>query len=138
MNADNIRPESDMNNKNMGSIKITEDVVAIIAGIAAIEVPGVASMSGGFAGGFVEALGMKNLSKGVKVDIKNNEVIINLYIIVEYNVHIPDIAWNVQEKVKKTVEDMTGLIVPEVNIHVQGINLEKNDKKSIDEINVDT
>jgi len=138
LNADNIRPESDMNNNNMGSIKITEDVVAIIAGIAAVEVPGVASMSGGFAGGFVEALGMKNLSKGVKVDIKNNEAIIDLYIIVGYNVRIPDVAWNVQEKVKKTVEDMTGLIVPEVNIHVQGIDLEKNDKKSIDEINVDT
>jgi len=121
---------------NIGAIKITEDVVAIIAGLAAIDVQGVASMSGGFAGGIAEALGMKNLSKGVKVEVGEKEASINLYIIVEYGVRIPEVAWNIQEKVKKSVENMTGLIVTEVNIHVQGINMVKEIKKEIADINM--
>ncbi|NLC69057.1 MAG: Asp23/Gls24 family envelope stress response protein [Clostridiaceae bacterium] len=120
-----------MDKNNFGTIKITEDVVSVIAGLAAVDVPGVASMSGGFAGGIAEAFGMKSLSKGVKVDIREKEVLIDLYIIVEYGVRIPEMAWNIQEKVKKTVENMTGLTVTEVNIHVQGINLAKEGKKEM-------
>jgi len=118
----------------LGTIKITDEVVAIIAGIAAMEVPGVASMSGGIAGGIVEALGRKNLSKGVKVEVGEKEAAIDLYIIVEYGYRIPEIAWNIQERVKKSVENMTGLNVVEVNIHVQGVNIEKDHKKdSVDD-----
>jgi len=113
----------------LGTIKITDEVVAIIAGIAATEVPGVSGMSGGIAGGIVEALGRKNLSKGVKVEVGEKEAAIDLYIIVEYGYRIPEIAWNIQEKVKKSVETMTGLNVVEVNIHVQGVNIEKEHKK---------
>lgn len=113
----------------MGAIKITDEVVAIIAGIAATEVPGVSSMSGGIAGGIAEALGRKNLSKGVKVEVGEKEAAIDLYIIVEYGYRIPEIAWSIQEKVKKSVETMTGLNVIEVNIHVQGVNIEKEYKK---------
>ncbi len=115
----------------IGAIKITDEVVAIIAGIAAIEVPGVTSMSGGIAGGIAEALGRKNLSKGVKVEVGEKEAAIDLYIIVEYGFRIPDVAWTIQEKVKQTVEDMTGLNVVEVNIHIQGVNLEKEHKKEL-------
>ena len=115
--------------EEMGTVKITDDVVSIIAGLAAIEVEGVASMSGGFAGGIAEALGMKSLSKGVKVEVNEREAIINLFIIVEYGVRIPEVAWNIQENVKKSVESMTGLNVNEVNIHVQGINMVKESKK---------
>lgn len=100
--------DNSIENNNIGTIRIAEDVVSIIAGLAAIEIPGVANMSGGFAGGLAEALGMKNLSKGVKVDMGEREVSIDLYIIVEYGVRIPEVAWNIQEKVKKTVENMTG------------------------------
>ena len=113
----------------LGSIKITDEVVAIIAGIAAMDVPGVSSMSGGIANGIAEALGRKNLSKGVKVEVGEKEAAIDLYIIVEYGYRIPEIAWNIQEKVKKSVEAMTGLNVIEVNIHVQGVNFEKEGKK---------
>ena len=113
----------------LGSIKITDEVVAIIAGIAAMDVPGVSSMSGGIANGIAEALGRKNLSKGVKVEVGEKEAAIDLYIIVEYGYRIPEIAWNIQEKVKKSVEAMTGLNVIEVNIHVQGVNFEKESKK---------
>ena len=117
----------------IGAIKITDEVVAIIAGIAATEVPGVAGMSGGIAGGIAEALGRKNLSKGVKVEAGEKEAAIDLYIIVEYGFRIPDVAWSIQEKVKKAVETMTGLSVIEVNIHVQGVNIERDHKKEIPE-----
>ena len=99
-----------------GTVKISEEVVAIIAGIAAMEVPGVAGMSGGLAGGIAEMLGRKNLSKGVKVEVGEKEAAIDLYIIVEYGCRIPDVAWEIQEKVKKAVETMTGLHVVEVKI----------------------
>jgi uncharacterized alkaline shock family protein YloU len=116
---------------DIGAIRITDEVVAIIAGIAAIEVPGVTSMSGGIAGGIAEALGRKNLSKGVKVEVGEKEAAIDLYIIVEYGFRIPVVAWTIQEKVKQTVEDMTGLNVVEVNIHIQGVNIEKEHKKEL-------
>lgn len=115
----------------MGTIKITDEVVAIIAGIAAMEVPGVTSMSGGIAGGIAEALGRKNLSKGVKVEVGEKEAAIDLFIIVEYGYRIPEVAWTIQEKVKSAVEDMTGLNVVEVNIHIQGVNIEREHRKEL-------
>lgn len=115
----------------IGAIKITDEVVAIISGIAATEVAGVSGMSGGIAGGIAEALGRKNLSKGVKVEASEKDVKIDIYIIVEYGFRIPDVAWTIQEKVKKAVETMTGLNVVEVNIHIQGVNIEKELKKDI-------
>lgn len=115
----------------IGTIRITDEVVAIISGIAATDVPGVAGMSGGIAGGIAEALGRKNLSKGVKVEAGEKEAAIDLYIIVEYGYRIPEVAWTIQEKVKKAVEEMTGLSVVEVNIHIQGVNLEKEHKKDM-------
>lgn len=111
-----------------GNITFADEVVAIIAGLAASEIEGVAAMSGGIAGDIVEKLGKKNLSKGVKVQIGEKEVAIDLYIIVEYGARIPEIAWNIQENTKKAVETMTGLNVVEVNIHVQGVNIEKKSK----------
>lgn len=112
-----------------GSIKITDEVVAIIAGIAANEVKGVYGMSGSFSGGISEILGRKSLSKGVKVEMGEKQVAIDLFILVEYGCRIPEIAWEIQEKVKKSVELMTGLEVKEVNIHIQGVNIEKDRKK---------
>ncbi|HPD01230.1 MAG TPA: Asp23/Gls24 family envelope stress response protein [Acetivibrio sp.] len=113
----------------MGTVKISEEVVAIIAGIAAMDVPGVAGMSGGIAGGIAEMLGRKNLSKGVKVEVGDKEAAIDLYIIVEYGCRIPDVSWDIQERVKKAVETMTGLNAIEVNIHIQGVNIDKDSRK---------
>ena len=108
-------------------IKISNDVVAVIAGVAVSEVPGVASMSGGFAGGITEVLsGKKNLSKGIKVDADEKEVKIDVNIIVEYGSRIPDVAFEIQNRVKKSVENMTGLKVAEVNVHVQGVKTERD------------
>lgn len=117
------------NNIDIGNVKISEEVVAIIAGVAAMDVPGVAGMSGGIAGGIAEILGRKNLSKGVKVEVGEKEAAIDLYIIVEYGCRIPDVSWDIQEKVKNAVETMTGLDVIEINIHVQGVNIDKDSKK---------
>ena len=87
-------------------------------------------MSGSVAGGIVERLGRKNLSKGVKVEVGEKETAIDLYIIVEYGVRIPEVAWNIQESVKKAVESMTGLTVVEVNVHIQGVSFEKDLKEA--------
>ena len=116
-------------------IKISNDVVAVIAGVAVSEVPGVASMSGGFAGGITEVLsGKKNLSKGIKVDADEKEVKIDVNIIVEYGSRIPDVAFEIQNRVKKSVENMTGLKVAEVNVHVQGVKTERdNDDEDLKE-----
>lgn len=112
---------ADINN-DKGSIKIADDVVGVIAGLAATEVEGVAGMSGGIVGGIAEMLGRKNLSKGVKVEVSDKEAKVDLYMIINYGVRIPDVAWNVQENVKKAIENMTGLSVTEVNIHIQGVS----------------
>ena len=115
-------------------IKISNDVVAVIAGVAVSEVPGVASMSGGFAGGISEVLsGKKNLSKGIKVDAGEKEVKIDVNIIVEYGSRIPDVAFEIQNRVKTAVENMTGLKVEEVNVHVQGVNTESLTEESKEE-----
>ena len=104
------------------NIKIADEVVSVIAGIAATEVQGVAEMAGGFAGGISEVLsGKKNLSKGIKVEVGEKETKIDVNIIVEYGIRIPDIAFEIQSKVKKSVKEMTGLDVLAVNVHVQGV-----------------
>ncbi len=110
-----------MPERELGTINIADEVIAIIAGMSAVEIEGIYSMSGGFAGSLANMLGRKNLSRGVKVDIEENESRINLYIIIKYGSSIPDLAWKIQDNVKKTVEGMTGLKVTEVNVHVQGV-----------------
>lgn len=106
-----------------GSVKIANEVVAVIAGLAATEVDGVAGMSGGITGDLTEMLGMKNLSKGVKVEVGEKEAAIDLFVVMEYGSKISDAAKEIQENVKTTVETMTGLDVVEINVHVQGINI---------------
>ncbi len=115
-------------------IKISDDVVAVIAGVAVSEVSGVAGMAGGFAGGISEVLsGKKNLSKGIKVDVGEKETKIDVNIIVEYGTRIPDVAFEIQNRVKKAVEAMTGLKVLEVNVHVQGVSTEKPEEEQPEE-----
>ena len=113
---------------DINGIKISEEVVAQIAGKAASEVAGVAGMSGGLASGLSEMLGKRSFSKGVKVQVGEKETTIDLFIIVEYGARIPDIAFEIQNKVKTVVENMTGLKVVDINIHVQGLNLPKEKK----------
>ena len=110
-------------------IKIADDVVAVIAGVAVSEVAGVAEMAGGFAGGITEVLsGKKNLAKGIKVEVGDKDTKVDVNIIVEYGVRIPDVAFEIQNRVKKAVESMTGIKVLEVNIHVQGVQVLSKEK----------
>ncbi len=116
-------------------IEISNDVIAVIAGVAVSEVEGVASMSGGFAGGITEVLsGKKNLAKGIKVEKSENSTKIDVNIIVEYGTRIPDVAFEIQNRVKKAVEGMTGFKVEEVNVHVQGVNTDTIRKEDVDEV----
>ena len=129
-NEENVKEES-LNEAN--TIKIADEVVAVIAGIAVSEIPGVYSMAGGFAGGITEVLsGKKNLSKGIKVEVGDKETKVDVNIIVEYGTRIPDVAFEIQNRVKKAVENMTGLKVAEVNVHVQGVNTQQ-EKEEIEE-----
>lgn len=107
--------------EEVGSVKIADEVISIVAGLAATEVTGVAGMSGGLAGGIAELLGKKNFSKGVKVIVAGKTVTIEIYVIIEYGVSIPEVAITIQEKVKEAVESMTAFEVAAVDIHVQGI-----------------
>lgn len=123
--------EEEIKTENEG-IQISEDVVAVIAGVAVSEVSGVAGMAGGFAGGITEVFsGKKNLAKGIKVDVTEKETKIDVNIIVEYGSRIPDVAFEIQKRVKTAVESMTGLKVEEVNVHVQGVDTDvvKDDEK---------
>lgn len=115
-------------------IKIADDVIATIAGKSALEVNGVYSMAGGFAGGISEVFGKKSYTKGIKVDNNEKGLKIDVNIIVEYGARIPDVAYEIQSKVKNAIEDMTGLKVEEVNVHIQGVNTEtqKNETEKID------
>ncbi|MEW6447029.1 MAG: Asp23/Gls24 family envelope stress response protein [Bacillota bacterium] len=113
----------------LGAIRIANEVVGIIAGLAATEVPGVAGMSGGIVGGIAEMLGRKNLSKGVKVEVGEREAAIDLFVVVDYGVQIASVAGQVQAAVKRAVEEMTGLAVVEVNVHVQGVVFPEEQKE---------
>ena len=116
-------------NEEEDNINISDDVVTTIAGIAISDINGVAEMAGGIAGGISEVLsGKKNLSKGIKAEIDGNNVKIDVNIIVNYGVRIPDVAFDIQNKVKNNVENMTGLRVEEVNVHVQGVNIEQTEE----------
>lgn len=132
-----INTENTENTEN--GIEISNDVIAVIAGVAVSEVQGVASMSGSFAGGISEVLsGKKNLAKGIKVEKAENVAKIDVNIIVEYGSRIPDVAFEIQNRVKKAVEGMTGFKVEEVNVHVQGVNtdiVKEAEKKDEEETN---
>jgi uncharacterized alkaline shock family protein YloU len=113
------------NDASLGEVKIADEVVAIIAALAATEVDGVASMAGNITNELISRLGMKNLSKGVKVDVLEGVVTVSLALNLKYNYSIMDVSAKVQERVKNAVENMTGLEVADVNIRVAGVEMEK-------------
>ncbi len=108
----------------IGTVKVADEVVAIIAGLAATEVKGVASMAGNITNELVARMGIKRLSNGVKVDVIDNIVTVDLTLNIEYGYNIPDISKKVQERVKSTIESMTGMTVTDVNVNIAGVNME--------------
>lgn len=115
------------NDASKGEIKIADEVVAIIAALAATEVEGVASMAGNITNELIGKLGMKNLSKGVKVDVLEGIVTVSLALNLKYNYSIVEVSARVQEKVKNAIENMTGLEVADVNITVAGVEMESQE-----------
>ncbi len=109
----------------LGEVRIADEVVAIIAGLAATEAEGVACMAGNITNEWVSRLGMKNLSKGVKVEVTEEHVSVDLSLTMKYGYSIPDVCEKVQEKVKTAIENMTGLSVLDVNIRVAGVVAEE-------------
>lgn len=116
--------QEDVRPTELGQIKIADEVVAIIAGLAASEVEGVAGMSGGIAGGLADMLGKRNLAKGIKVEVGEKQTAVDIYVVIKYGARIPDVAWKIQEKCKHAIESMTGLEVTRINVHVQGISFD--------------
>lgn len=113
----------------VGIVKISDEVVEVIAGLAAAEIKGILGMSASLVGGISQMLsGKKNLSKGVKVNLGEDSASIDLYLVVQYGIRIPDVAASVQKNVKKAVESMTGLSVASVNVYVQNVVLPKEEK----------
>ncbi len=109
----------------LGEVRIADEVVAIIAGLAATEADGVACMAGNISNEWISRLGMKNLSKGVKVEVTEEHVSVDLSLTMKYGYSIPDVCEKVQEKVKTAIENMTGLSVLDVNIRVAGVSAEE-------------
>ena len=115
------------NDNSMGEVQIADEDVAIIAALAATEVDGVASMAGNITNELVSRLGMKNLSKGVKVDVLEGVVTVSLALNLKYNYSIMDVTAKVQDRVKTAIENMTGLEVADINIRVAGVEMENRE-----------
>jgi len=134
-NEDNMEKNTDIIeeitlDEGNGKVNISDDVVAAIAGIAANEIDGVSGMTGGVVGDIAEKLGAKKSpQKGVKVLVKPEGATIDLFIVVEFGIRIPELAWNVQENVKNSVETMTGIDVLKVNVHISGVNFKEEKQK---------
>ena len=112
-----------------GIIRISDDVVATIAGLAALETPGIAAMSGGISEGLAKRLSGKNVQKGVSVEVGQVEAAIDLRIIVHYGIPIQDVCRQLQLIVRESVENMTGLQVVEVNVKVEGVAFKDEEKE---------
>lgn len=110
----------------LGEVRIADEVVAIIAGLAATEIEGVSSMAGNITNELVSKLGMKNLSKGIKVEVAENTVNVDVALNIAFGYSIPEVSAKVQERVKNAVENMTGLEVNSVNVRIAAVDLGKN------------
>ncbi|MCM3161679.1 MULTISPECIES: Asp23/Gls24 family envelope stress response protein [Metabacillus] len=126
--------EMNPENNGLGKVEIAPEVIEVIAGIAASEIEGVASMRGNFAAGVVERLGKKNHGKGVKVDLTEEGIIIEVYCVMIFGVSIPTVAQKIQDNIRQALLNMTALEVNEVNIHVVGVQFEtKTNEVEVDQ-----
>jgi len=115
--------------EQLGEVQIADDVVAIIAGLAATEVEGVDSMAGNIPHELIAKLGMKKLSKGVKVELLEGSVNVDLALNLSYGYNIPDTSKKIQVKVKEAIENMTGLVVEDVNVRIAGVNMQLDNQE---------
>ena len=111
---------------NIGVVQIADDVVAMITSLAATEVEGVSAMAGNITNELMSKVGVKNLTKGVKVEVNEGVVKVDIAVTVEYGYNIPATCGKVQNKVKAAIENMTGLTCSDVNIRIAGVNTKKD------------
>ena len=130
---ESIAEAAEFERTEIGTIQIAPEVIGVIAGLATVEVSGVAGMSGGIAGGIAELLGRKNLTKGVKVEVGQKEAAVDVSIVVEYGYRIPEVASEIQRSVKRSIETMTGLSVVEVNVHIHDVHFKTAEKTEDEE-----
>jgi uncharacterized alkaline shock family protein YloU len=116
-------------NTSLGKVEIAPEVIEVIAGIAANEINGVAQMRGSFASNVTEKFGKKNHGKGIKVDLSNEGIKIDVYTVFQYGVSIPAVAQQVQDNIRQALRNMTSLTISEVNVHVVGVQMEQKDEE---------
>ncbi|OEH94489.1 Asp23/Gls24 family envelope stress response protein [Bacillus solimangrovi] len=117
---------------NFGKVEIAPEVIEIIAGIAASEVDGVSQLQGNFASGVVERLGKKQHGKGIKVELTEDGIVVDVHVFMNFGISIPDIAKQIQENIRETLFTMTGLDISEINIHVVGVNFESTTEPEVE------
>ncbi|MCU9594091.1 Asp23/Gls24 family envelope stress response protein [Caldibacillus thermolactis] len=117
----------------LGKIEIAPEVIEVIAGIAASEIEGVATMRGNFAAGVAERFGRKNHGKGIRVDLSENQIKIDVYCVLNYGVSIPKVAQQIQDNIRQALLNMTGLETDEVNVHIVNVNFETQEDHDNDE-----
>ncbi|MEK3890782.1 Asp23/Gls24 family envelope stress response protein [Bacillus sp. FSL K6-3431] len=122
------------NEQSHGKIEIAPEVIEVIAGIAASEIEGVAQMRGNFASGVVERLGKKNHGKGIRVELAEEGIKVDVFCLMNFGVSIPTIAQKVQDNIRQTLYNMTALDVEEVNVHIVGVAFENQRQEMVDEI----
>lgn len=115
---------------SLGTVEIAPEVIEIITGIAASEINGLSSMRGNFASGVVERFGKKSHGKGVKVDLTETGIMIDLYVVLDFGISIPQFAQELQTNIRQTIKSMTALEIAEINVHVVGIQMDSTDEKS--------
>lgn len=118
----------EINNQN-GSLHISEEVICSIASLATMEVEGVSEMFGGITSGIVEMLGKKSVNKGIKVVRNDDEIVVDVFVIVNFGIQIQNVALEIQKKVNQSIEAMTGLNVVQVNVHVEGVKSKQDETK---------
>lgn len=123
----------EMTQGSLGKIEIAPEVIEVIAGIAASEIEGVATMRGNFAAGVVERFGKKAYGKGIRVDLSNNEIKIDVYCVLNYGVSIPTVAQQIQDNIRQALYNMTGLETSEVNVHVVNVNFDTQKEEQVEE-----
>ncbi|MFC7320838.1 Asp23/Gls24 family envelope stress response protein [Halobacillus campisalis] len=117
----------------LGNVEIAPEVIEVIAGIAVSEVAGVASMRGNFATGVVERLGKKSHGKGVKVELDQDGILIDAYVVMDYGISIPDTAQKIQDNTRQALKNMTALEIKEINVHVVGVQMDSKEEAEIEE-----
>ncbi|UOR12346.1 Asp23/Gls24 family envelope stress response protein [Halobacillus amylolyticus] len=119
----------------LGNVEIAPEVIEVIAGIAVSEVAGVASMRGNFASGVVERLGKKNHGKGVKVELTEEGILIEAFVVMDYGISIPDTAKKIQDNTRQALKNMTALEIKEINVHIVGVQMEgKEEEFEVEEV----